>query len=85
MSETTIGHNAVSGPQLRQYIERIEGLLSEKKALQEDIKEIFTMAGDQGYDARVMRQVIKIRAMEEGAWEEHMNLVDLYRNSVTTP
>ena len=48
--------------QLRQYIERVERLEEEKKALMSDIKDIFAEAKSSGFDPKTMRQVIRIRA-----------------------
>lgn len=46
---------------LRQYIERIERLTEEKKAIADDIKEVFSEARGCGFDAKIMRKVLKLR------------------------
>ena len=55
----------VSGSQLRQYIERIERLEVEKANIANDIREVFAEAKSNGFDPKIMRQVIKIRKMNQ--------------------
>ncbi|MCP5432903.1 MAG: DUF2312 domain-containing protein [Alphaproteobacteria bacterium] len=72
------GPAAVSAGQLRSLIERIERLEEEKRALAGDIKEVFAEAKANGFDAKIMRQVIKIRRMESAEREETEAVLDLY-------
>lgn len=74
--------NVKSSSQLRQFIERIERLEEEKKNIQEDIKNIFAEAKFNGYDAKIMRQVIKIRKMDSNDFAEQEALIDAYLNEV---
>lgn len=64
--------------QLRQYIERVEQLKSEAKGIGEDIRDTFMEAKSQGYDPRIMRQVIKLRAMNPNDRAELDALLDTY-------
>ena len=74
--------NVKASSQLRQFIERIERLEEEKKNIQEDIKNIFAEAKFNGYDAKIMRQVIKIRKMDSNDFAEQEALIDAYLNEV---
>ena len=67
--------------QLRQYIERIERL-EEEKALMSDIKDIFSEAKASGFDPKTMRQIIRIRAMDEEVLAEQETLLDTYRDAL---
>ena len=58
----------IAGPQLKSFIERIERLEDEKRALGEDIKEVYAEAKGSGFEPKIMRQIIKIRRMDK---EEH--------------
>lgn len=76
-SSSAASSSIAAGP-LRSYIERIERLEEEKKALAGDIKEVFAEAKAQGFDPKIMRQVIKIRRMEKSERQEEEAILDLY-------
>ena len=69
---------AVAAGQLRSLIERIERLEEEKKALSEDIKEVYGEAKANGFDPKIMRQVVRIRKMDRSDRQEQEALLDLY-------
>jgi uncharacterized protein (UPF0335 family) len=68
----------IAGEKLKSFIERIERLEEEKKAIAGDIKEIFAEAKGHGFDTKIMRQVIKLRRMDRAEVEEQETLLDLY-------
>lgn len=68
----------VAGDHLRQYIERIERLEEEKANTAADIREVYAEAKGNGFDAKTMRQVIKIRKMEAHERQEQETMLDLY-------
>ena len=68
--------------QLRSFIERIERLEEEKKNVQEDIKNIYAEAKFNGYDVKIMREVIKVRKMDSNDLAEQEALLDTYLNEV---
>lgn len=53
----------VAADQLRLLIERIERLEEEKKGIGDDIKDVYLEAKATGYDAKIMRQIIRLRKM----------------------
>ena len=67
---------------LRSIIERIERLEEERKALANDIKDIFAEAKSAGFDVKVIRQVIRLRKQEPADVEEQETLLDLYRRAL---
>ena len=69
---------AIAAGQLRAFIERIERLEEEKKALADDIKEVYAEAKGNGFDTKTMRQVVRIRKMESADRQEQEALLDLY-------
>jgi uncharacterized protein (UPF0335 family) len=69
----------VAAEQLRLFIERIERLEEEKKGMSDDIRDVYTEAKSQGYDAKAMKAVIKLRAMEKHAREEAEHLLETYK------
>lgn len=74
--------NIVTADQLRAFIERIENLETEKKALGEDIKEVYAEAKGEGFDTSIMRQIIRIRRMDEADLQEQEELIDVYKRAL---
>ena len=72
----TVG--GITGERLRTLIERIERLEEEKKALSDDIKEIFAEAKADGFDTKTMRQVIRLRKLESNDRQEQEALLQTY-------
>jgi len=72
----------IAGEQLRSFIERIERLEEERKTLAEDIKEVFTEAKGSGFDTKIMREIIKIRRMDEDDFDEQETLLDIYKRAL---
>lgn len=68
--------------QLRQYIERIERLEEEKRALMADIRDVYSEAKHSGFDPKAMRQVIKLRAMDSDLRAEQDALLATYREAL---
>jgi len=64
--------------QLKSFIERIERLEEEKKALADDIKDIFSEAKANGFDVAALRAILKIRKEDADERQEHEAIVDLY-------
>lgn len=75
------GHNSTDD-RLRLLIERVERLAEEKKGIADDIKDVFSEAKAVGYDVKMMREVIRIRAMEAEARKEHYGLLVTYANAL---
>jgi len=72
----------IAGEQLRSFIERIERLEEERKTLAEDIKEVFAEAKGNGFDTKIMREIIKIRRMDEDDLDEQETLLDIYKRAL---
>ena len=67
---------------LRSFIERIERLEEEKKALADDIREVYSEAKGTGFDTKVMRQVIRLRKLESADRQEQEAMLDLYLSAL---
>jgi uncharacterized protein (UPF0335 family) len=72
----------IAGDHLRSFIERIERLEEEKKALAEDIKEVYAEAKGTGFDVKIMRQLVRLRKMEDHDREEQEEILDLYKRAL---
>ena len=69
----------VAADQLRLFIERIERLEEEKKGISDDIKDVYLEAKSQGYDAKTMRAIVRLRKMEKHARDEAEALLETYK------
>lgn len=72
----------VSGDQLRSFIERIEHLEDEKKEVQEQIKDLYSEAKSGGFDVKIMRQIVRLRKMQEHDRAEQEEMLDLYKSAI---
>jgi uncharacterized protein (UPF0335 family) len=68
----------ISSSQLRQYIEKVERLEEEKAELMEAIREVFGEAKGNGFDVKIMKQVLKMRKMKQEELMEQEELLTLY-------
>ena len=78
--ESEVG--GLAADRLRSIIERVERLEEERKALADDIKDIFAEAKSAGFEVKVIRQIIRIRKQEPADVEEQETLLDLYRRAL---
>src|SRR5438094_462738 len=72
----------IAGDRLRSFIERIERLEEEKRALSGDIKEVYAEAKGTGFEPKIMRQIIKLRKMDNEEVDEEESLLDLYKRAL---
>lgn len=72
----------VAADRLKSFIQRIERLEDDKKAVQEDIKEVYSEAKGEGYDTKILRQVIKLLRMDRADRQEQEALIDLYMGAI---
>lgn len=72
------------GEQLTQHIEAIERLLEEKKGIADDVKDRYSLAKGEGYDVKILRQVIKRRALEREEREQMDELVATYEAAIAS-
>lgn len=74
--------SGISAAQLRQYIEKIERLEEEKAELMDTIREAFAEAKGNGFDTKIMKQILKLRKMKHEEVAEQEELLDLYRQAL---
>lgn len=72
------GHNSIAREQLRSIVERIERLEEEKKGVSGDIREVYGEAKANGFDTKVLRQVIALRKKDLAERQEQDAVRDLY-------
>ena len=72
----------IAGDRLRSFIERIERLEEEKAALSADVREVYAEAKGTGFDTKIIRQIIRLRKMEQADRREQEELLDLYKRAI---
>jgi uncharacterized protein (UPF0335 family) len=68
--------------QLKALVERIERLEEEKQALVEDVKEVYAEAKANGFDAKTLRTVVRLRKQDSAERMEQEALLDLYMSAL---
>lgn len=68
-----------SDDRLRLLIERIERLEEEKKGIADDIRDVYSEAKAVGYDPKIIRQVVRLRAMKPDDRAEMEMVLDTYK------
>ena len=74
----TVSSDSVAQDQLRAFIERIERMEEEKKAIADDIREIYAEAKGNGFNTKVLRRIIALRKQDHAERMEEEALLDLY-------
>ena len=78
------GPDGVAGQRLRAFVERIEQVEEEIKGLTEAKKEIFDEAKGEGYDVKILKEVIRLRKQDRTERDERDMLLDTYLHAIET-
>ena len=78
------GPGGIAGDQLRALVERIERVEEEIKGLTEDKKDIYAEAKGNGFDVKILREVIRIRMQDQKERDEQESLLDVYLHALET-
>ena len=81
-SGVSMSSSGVAGDRLRSFVERIERLEEEIKALSDDKKDIYVEAKGEGLDVKILREVVRLRKQDEKERDEHDSLLDVYMHAL---
>lgn len=81
MSETD-KTSGIAAESLRQHVERIERLEEERKAVSEDIKQVYGEAKSMGFDVKILRKVVSIRKLADNERREQEDIMDIYKSAL---
>jgi uncharacterized protein (UPF0335 family) len=73
---------AIAADELRLLIERIERLEEEKKAMADDIRDVYSEGKARGYDAKIIRQIVRLRKMETHDRQEMEAILETYMSAL---
>jgi uncharacterized protein (UPF0335 family) len=77
------GHNSgINAAHLKAFIERIERLEEEKRALADDVKEVYAEVKGSGYDTAIVRKVVALRRKDREKLKEEQVLLDMYATAL---
>jgi len=68
--------------QLKQYVEQLERLEEDKKAISDDIKDKFIEIKAVGFDAKIVKQILKLRKKSKDARDEEEAILDTYMHAL---
>jgi uncharacterized protein (UPF0335 family) len=74
-----MSEGSIAADELRLLIERIERLEEEKKAIADDVKDVYGEAKARGYDTKTMRSIVRLRKMEKHVRDEAEALLETYK------
>lgn len=74
--------NPIVVDQLRLLIERVERLEEEKRGISDDIRDVYSEAKSNGFDVKIMRQIVRLRKMEAHDRQEMDAILDTYRQAL---
>ena len=72
----------VPGDRIRSFVERIEQIENEIKDLNEAKKEVFSEAKGEGFDVKILKEIIKLRKQDQDERDEHETLLDVYMQAM---
>jgi len=73
----------VASDRLKSFVERIERLEEEKQALAADIREVYSEAKGAGFDVKVMRQLIRLRKMDDDDRNQMEEILTVYERALS--
>lgn len=72
----------VTANELRQYVEQYESLESEKKDISTQQKDIMADAKGRGYDTKIIKLIIKLRARDKDDIDEEQTVLEMYKQAL---
>ena len=81
-SNESFSTTAVAAGQLKSIVERVERLEEEKKAVAEQIREVYAEAKANGFDTKTLRKVVSLRKRSIEERQEEEALLDLYLHAL---
>ena len=74
--------SSIDSGNLKAFIERIERLSEEQRALASDVKDVYAEAKGSGYDVKIMRKIVALRRQDVSKRREEEEILDLYLSNL---
>jgi uncharacterized protein (UPF0335 family) len=75
---------SIPGGKIRSFVERVENIDGELAELNEQKKEVFAEAKGEGFDVKILKEIIKLRKQDQDERDERESLLDLYMRAMET-
>jgi uncharacterized protein (UPF0335 family) len=72
----------ISAERLKSFVERIEKLEEERKAISDDVRDVYSEAKGVGYDVKTMRKIVSIRKLDAADRAEQEAILDTYKHAL---
>ncbi len=72
----------IAADRLRTFVERIERLEEEKAAITADIREVYAEAKGTGFNAKILRQIVRLRGLDQADRREQEAILELYKRAL---
>ncbi|MCH8213904.1 MAG: DUF2312 domain-containing protein [Proteobacteria bacterium] len=72
----------IAADRLRTFVERIERLEEEKAAITADIREVYAEAKGAGFNAKILRQIVRLRGLDQADRREQEAILELYKRAL---
>lgn len=76
------GHNSIAKDHLKAFVERVERLEEEKKALADDIRDVYAEAKGNGFDVKALRAIVRLRKQDAQERAEHEAILETYMQAL---
>ncbi|MGB8278397.1 MAG: DUF2312 domain-containing protein [Methylovirgula sp.] len=80
--DADIAGTGVAAEELKQFVERIERLEEEKKAIADDVRDVYAELKGRGFETKAVRQIVKIRKQDHAERKEMEAILDLYMQAL---
>ena len=80
--DADIAGTGVAAAELKQFVERIERLEEEKKAIADDVRDVYAELKGRGFDTKAVRQIVKIRKQDNAERKEMEAILELYMQAL---
>jgi uncharacterized protein (UPF0335 family) len=77
-----VAETGVAAQELTQFVERVERLEEEKKAISDDIRDVYAEMKGCGFDVRAVREIVKIRKQDHSERKEMKAILELYMSAL---
>jgi len=80
--DADIAATGVAAAELKQFIERIERLEEEKKAISGDVRDVYAEMKGRGFETKAVRHIVRIRKQDLAERKEFETILDLYMQAL---
>ena len=75
-------HEGIESEDLLRFIDQIEKLEEEKRIIQDAMKDVYSESTASGFDSKIIRQLVRLRRMDNDKFREHEVLLALYKKAL---